>query len=1022
MDSIRRISRAARTAITLTLLFSAPPTAIAERLPFRTFTMADGLPRDHITRIVPDSKGYLWFCTSEGLSRFDGYKFTNYGEDEGLANRQVNDLVETKGGVYWVATQQGMCRFNPDPAARKAASNNGQPEKRFTAFYPANDAPSRNVLKLQEDHTGTLWCATGGGLYKCDLSAGEPRFSRMTFITPGALKSLQVRTLAEDIEGSLWIAASSGLYRRLPNGEVQFYKPQKELPAQFDLMAARDGRIWAATAIGLVRLAADPKPGGIVVDKVYTTKDGLSSNGLLAVFQSSDGTIWTGCANGISRYLPGVDQSFRSFGAADGLTDPAITTFAEDHNGSIWIGTDTGGATRLSSVGFSTYTESDGLGARSVKSLRDDREGRLCVVTGDFVAGFFENTFDGTSFRNVQMTLPKGFGWSWGWNQISFQDSRGEWWLGTATGLLRYSKMDAAQLATAKPKAIYTIKDGLPANEIFRLYEDSRGDVWISTLGNPNGVLTRWDRASETFHVFRAKDGVTQSAPSAFREDAAGNVWIGLYNGGLMRYTNGKFEGFTSANGVPPGFIEDIYLDHANRLWVATDESGVFRIDQPTAPHLTFVKYSVEEGLSSDQADSVTEDRWGMIYVGTGRGVDRIDPQTGQVKHFTTADGLAGSEVFVAFRHRDGSLWFGTGKGLSRLIPRKERADAPPPITVDALRVSGVDYPLSDLGVTQLNLPTLRPTQNDVEIDFGGINLGESLQYEYKMEGASSRWSKPTNQRSVNFPSLSPGSYRFLVRSVTPSGVASASPASVSFTILPPLWQRWWFLAGAVVLLGVAVYLIDRYRVARLLELERVRTRIATDLHDDIGASLSRMAILSEVVKQQTASEDEGSATMLTDIADSARGLVDSMSDIVWSIDPTKDDLTNVVTRVRAFASDVLEPKGIHWELATEGDLDRVKLSPDHRRHIYLIYKEAINNIARHSGCVNAHLRLTVVSGSISFEISDDGKGLKDSTSGGLGGNGLRNMGLRVADLGGTLTVESPPEGGTILKFKAQIK
>ena len=179
-------------------------------------------------------------------------------------------------------------------------------------------------------------------------------------------------------------------------------------------------------------------------------------------------------------------------------------------------------------------------------------------------------------------------------------------------------------------------------------------------MGNAESVLTRWDHASETFHAYTLADGITQSAPTAFCEDQAGNLWIGDYEGVIMRYAQGHFTHFNHVDGVPPGLIQDLYFDHAGRLWVATTEGGVARIDDPTAAHLNFVNYSTANGLSSNQATSIIEDQWGMIYIGTGRGLDKLDPTTGHIRHFTPADGLANSFVSVSLRDRDGALWFST--------------------------------------------------------------------------------------------------------------------------------------------------------------------------------------------------------------------------------------------------------------------------------------------------------------------------------------------------------------------------
>jgi signal transduction histidine kinase len=227
--------------------------------------------------------------------------------------------------------------------------------------------------------------------------------------------------------------------------------------------------------------------------------------------------------------------------------------------------------------------------------------------------------------------------------------------------------------------------------------------------------------------------------------------------------------------------------------------------------------------------------------------------------------------------------------------------------------------------------------------------------------------------------------------------------------------------------MGVVVSALYRYRLARLRELERVRMRIATDLHDDIGASLSEMAILSEVVKRQIGAAHHESATRLTEMAERARELVDSMSDIVWSIDPRRDNLKNLVARIRQFASSVLDAKRIAWEFQTPLELEGVKLTPEQRRHVYLIFKEAISNIVRHAECASVSLALTLTNNRLVAEVRDDGCGFRqselDESSGERRrGQGLGSMQARAIQLGGQLTVDSAPSQGTRLRLAVPLK
>ncbi|MGH9762041.1 MAG: triple tyrosine motif-containing protein, partial [Blastocatellia bacterium] len=433
----------------------------------------------------------------------------------------------------------------------------------------------------------------------------------------------------------------------------------------------------------------------------------------------------------------------------------------------------------------------------------------------------------------------------------------------------------------------------------------------------------------------------------------------------------------------------------------------------PTADHPSFVTYSIADGLSSNQATCVTEDRWGMIYVGTGRGLDKLDPATGRIRHYTVADGLANSFVNVSFRSTDGSLWFGTLKGLSRLIPQPERPPSPPPILITSLRIAGTPYPIPELGAVSVTGPELRSSENNVQFDFSGVILapGELLRYQYKLEGASSEWSPLTDQRTITYANLAPGSYRFWVRAVNSDGVLSDTPAAASFTILAPVWRRWWFIALVTAFLALVIYALFRYRVRRLLEIERVRTRIAADLHDDIGANLTRIGILSEVANTRLLDEQPRISSPLGSIAEISRECVASMGDIVWAIDPARDHLIDLVQRMRRFAGEVFYNGKIQFQFhAPVGD-EELTLGAEVRRDVFLVFKEALNNAARHSDCSNVEIDLTLEGARLVLKIGDDGSGFDTSQS--ADGHGIASMKRRAAYLGGDLRLASAKGNGT---------
>jgi ligand-binding sensor domain-containing protein/two-component sensor histidine kinase len=1022
---MRGTTRSARLLCLIAgLLLSLIGASRAEQLPIKNYTTADGLARDQINRIVRDSHGFLWFCTEEGLSRFDGYKFTNYTTDQGLPHRQVNALLETRTGVYWIATTNGLVRFNPD----------GVPL--FVVYHPAEIPKEQEwaVNALIEDRAGHVWCGTNHGIYRVEQEGEQWQLRFVDIGIPAeAGVDPSVETLLEDRRGALWVGTvAEGLFRHWPGGRSERYaiklKPALGNARIRALFEDKEGQLWAGTSGGLCRLVAEPKPQQPIVARLYTTKDGLPRDWVNAILQSSDGKLWVGIDGGLSEFLPTAptanekQRKFRMLTTAQGLSSNRIEALAEDHDGNLWIGSANNGAMKLARSGFTTFGKSEGVS--SVKSIIEDRAQELCLVMQD--SELYIACFDGQRFNATRPAYPRNIYGGWGWSQSGLQDRAGEWWLPTGEGLYRFPQVGSiAQLAHTRPKAAYTTREGLFSDQVFRLFEDSHGDIWIATNGGKDlQSVTRWERSSETFHSYSQTDGLPPAIlATSFGEDSSGSVWVGTAGSELARYGAGRFTVFTTADGVPKGWIRAIYLDHSGRLWIASGQGGVGRIDDPQSEHPRFIAYTTADGLSSNQVNCVTEDQWGRIYLGTGRGLDRLDPATGHIKHYTAADGLVKGEVLVALRDHQGVLWFG-GNGnneLSRFVPETDAPHDPPPILVSALKIAGNPYRVSELGATEVSLLELAPDRNQLNIEFVGLSFGagETLRYQFMLEGADKDWGPLTDQRAVSYARLAPGRYRFLVRAVNDAGVSSQTPARITFTILPPLWQRWWFLTLAVLVACLVVYQIYRYRVARLLGLERVRTRIATDLHDDIGSNLSLIAGLSDMLRQQALSVDTKIAERLSVIENVSQRSVDAMSDIVWAVNPHKDHLRDLLQRMRRFASDTFSARNIQLVFRAPDADQSIKLGAETRREVFLIFKESVNNAARHSGCVQANVSVAVTNGSLSFSVVDNGKGFDADRV--EAGEGLLSMRRRAEKIGGVLVITSRAGTGTTVLLKAPL-
>jgi streptogramin lyase/signal transduction histidine kinase len=655
-----------------------------------------------------------------------------------------------------------------------------------------------------------------------------------------------------------------------------------------------------------------------------------------------------------------------------------------------------------------------------INSIFENRNGELYFSVNSGT-GRFLSKFDGKKFAGGNDNLLKNEKYSgWGWKQTIWHDSSGAWWIPGGEGL--YRSPPVTSFEQLSKSVLQKVETGAKGKEVFRLFEDSRGDVWIATTGNANELL-RWQRSSREWRDLTEETGFGKfRMGTAFAEDHAGDLWIGTGgdggddgDGALIRYRDGNFKIFTQADGAPPGWTRDLFLDSRGRLWLANTDWGLLRLDDTSSEVLNFVRYSTADGLSSRGIYCVTEDEFGRIYAGSGRGLDRLNPDTGQVENFTTADGLPGSFIELAYRDRSNTLWFATPRGLARYLPEPKRIREPPTIFITGLRIVGSSHPVSITGEKEVPNMRLESDKNHVSVDFVGLgaSLGEKLRYEYRI--TSEDW-MPTNERTVNFSNLSPGNYVFEVRAVSADRIYSA-PAVFPFSISSPLWQQWWFLLSISGLFAGLVYLFYRNRLLRLLEVERMRTRIATDLHDDIGANLTKIAILSEVAHQRFARTTEGADEILPSIAEISRESVSAMGDIVWAINPKKDTLQNLTRRMRQHAREVLERRDISLEFNAPDQTHEMRLDANMRRSIYLIFKESLNNIARHADASAVRIDLEIIGSKFILRITDDGQGFDPESE--FDGNGLLSMKKRAADLGGLLELDSSLGEGArvILRF-----
>jgi signal transduction histidine kinase/ligand-binding sensor domain-containing protein len=1078
--------RAAAPAAAAEPLGGARPPA--ERLPVRVYTVDDGLAGDEINAILQDSRGFLWIGTDSGLSRFDGSRFVGYDSRQGLPSPNVTALLEDSSGGILVGTTGGLARLDPNPAV--AAGRLFKPA-------PAGAGRLRGRVATLLAEGGSVWAAglaPGGGLFRLRPAGDRGGGMEEVKLRSGAPVS-GITALAPDGAGGLWVGQQTGLLHRLADG--RWIDVPVRPPPQWEgvgaLLLDAQRRLWVETGAGgeLYVLApgsaeAAPSGGGSLLERAAAghcrqaassaarlpeapgevcrfdstpevagpplpgrrTGTGLPggsaalpatrarpSGGLL---QTRDGKVWMAAGTGLAEF---DGRRFRGYTSRNGLLQDELGALAEDRDGNLWVGARSHGLMRIAHNGFLTYTAPDAPGGIGVAAIFEDSRSNL-YVWGSHRGRPQLFHFDGERLANVTPEVLDRAGYlGRGRRQVLAPDPSGEIWLGSAAGIWRFPKVEKPAALRRVPRELRPVPEAM--GEVFRLFRDSRGQLWVSSLGHPVGqghqalgaggeepiLLARWDRGTGRFSPVRQVERLGRGVPSAFAEDPYGNLWIGFAGGGLARLRGDTADLFLTGGGVTPGSIDDLFVDSRQRLWVATSAGGVIRFEDLNARQPRSLAYTTSQGLSSDRVLCVTEDRRGTLYLGHGKGIDQLDPQTGRVRTLTTADGLPSSTVNVAYRASDGSLWFGTPAGPSRYLPEVPRTEAPPPVYLGDLRIGGARVPLPPLGVRDLAGFELPAGRSPIEVHFIGVSFayGSGLRYQYRLEGSASGWSEPRAERSVLLGNLAPGDYRLLIRAVTPDNVVSPAPATLSFTLLRPLWRRWWFVLLAAAAAGLLAWALHHAQLARIVELERVRTRIAADLHDDMSSSLSRISILSELARRRVADPEALEATLLDQIGETARELMEATGDIVWAIDARRDDLESLLVRIRRFASDLLEGRGVNVLFAAPPQAAEIALRPEAKRELYLVLKEALHNAARHAHAKEVRIEVAAADGELVAEVRDDGVGFvlgepgPGGPEGARSGHGLRNLRERAAKLGARLAVDSAPGAGTRVRLSLRL-
>ena len=500
-------------------------------------------------------------------------------------------------------------------------------------------------------------------------------------------------------------------------------------------------------------------------------------------------------------------------------------------------------------------------------------------------------------------------------------------------------------------------------------------------------------------------------------------IWVGYRDKGIMKFTARNdslvaVKEFSAATGYPDMRIRCCTSDRIGNVFFGTRTNGVFMFSQASDKPLAHI--NTQTGLNANWIRDIFFDDNGALYLATNNGINAVtgNYKHPDIRHITISDDNINRETNCILK--DGGIFYiGTNEGILKWMPGNIHKDTvPPPVYLTRINVQGLkDFSVvpyaSDTGSIELPYD-----KHFISFEFAGVSLKdpENVSYHYSVTGQDNGWSPLTRNNDVAFD-LKPGTYTFKVAAENADGVWSRRPAIFHFTIKPPFWLAWWFVLVIIALAVFLAYSAYRYKLSKALALEMLRNKISTDLHDDIGSTLSSISILSEVASRE---KEQKSKHILGEINERSYELMEKMDDIVWSISSHNDTVGNLFSRIQQFASTILEARDIEYEFRVPDKLKELKLDMQRRQHIYLVLKEAINNLIKYSCCSTVCILAEYTGGLLKIEVADNGKGFDMQQI--SPGNGLLNMQKRVDAMRGKLCIASSPGNGTRVSLAVQIE
>ena len=947
----------------------------------RVWQVDDGLPGDSVTGVAQTRDGYLWIATQSGLARFDGVRIQNIPIPLGRPRPIIRALLLDLNQRLWLAEEAGLVVCFSSGETRMLTATNGlaksQPLKivqagdqsvwiayadgsacrilgdRVTRFADGKGPPGRGTCSLTSDAQGQLWFAKGG-------QVGVFREGHFVTLLTLNERYIEVQTAGR---AGVWICAGDKLLR---------YEP-------------------GAAPVELGRIATDASP-------VRPT----------ALFEDRAGSVWIGTsAGGLFHYAgTNISRAATSHGR--------IRTITEDREGNIWVGTDGGGLNRLRPQVVELQGREAGLPFDTVRSVCEDAGGGLWVVTQNGAVA----TTEGEGWKTISSTAT----WPGGQATCVTCDPQGVVWIGTySRGLYRWQDGQFTVVRTS---------DGLSSSSIRSMLADRKGNLWIAF----SAVNTLQRLRDGQFQDYQLPKG--SRAVRTMTEDAAGTIWMANLDAQLLRVSGDSIADETPRSAERTRPIRCLAGTADGSLWIGYSAAGVGRLKAGR-----FASVGTERGLQDDSLCSVVADELGWIWFGSDHGIFCVNRKeleaamdgkaTVRSIAYAKDHGLPSLQGAYGYspgaaRTRDGRILIPTHAGLAIVHPdRVQTNQVRLPVLIESV---AVDNQVMQTGQSYLTL-SLPPNHRKLEVVFTAPSFIEAdkVRFRYRLEGLEENWVDAGNKRSVVYPRLPAGKYQFRVTAGNNAGIWNEAGAFFNLAVKPFFWQTWWFRVAVSALFTAAVFATARYVSFRRLQskvrrlehenaLQEERARIAKDIHDDLGARMTQISLLSELT-QQALPQPQKAGELVGQIATLSRQGIKSLDEIVWAVNPRNDTLQDLLDYAGQYAVDFLQTAGIRCRVDFPNTAPAREIPADVRHGLFLAVKEALHNVVKHAHATEVWLRVSVTERALQWVIEDNGRGFDQFPNGALA-DGLRNMRQRLADLGGVCSAGNQPGAGARISFE----